>query len=451
MTMFTIGSVCRAHDQDDFQFCGEAVEMMICASQPGVVVTSLKQAGLFLEANPQGLPGNLFTGPADIAAVLKNHLPGRGFSVQQAATADDAMRGIISALQTSRAPVAVLAQAGTHWIVVAGVQTDVDPQSGPYHVQHVSFNTPNPLSQPLQQHTDQDICCGCINGMSRGTLAGSVQPYRDWLNDWLTSAGALAFTYVSATLPATLGTTLAAKLPIFRPLLRALRLVQGIGKSVEPAGAGPIAGVSEGLQPDIMAPEPPPALDPVPPPFSEQQRVEEGRRGLATILLPGTPLRTALDLLSGAEAGPALDVQRLDDESRHYFLVPWSLGGKVVATIKVDGATGRFAGAQFHGRPWFSELGSDSEARQQRLSELGIDAGVAPDQLSLVWQPCQQSFSPHLPFLRIRSKQQAAGEALPGAELAQANGGGERFVRLDGTIFPSLTRPGLVPASNQGV
>ncbi|HEV3075286.1 MAG TPA: hypothetical protein VHB47_12765 [Thermoanaerobaculia bacterium] len=436
-----IGNRCRAHDQDNVEFCGEAAEMMICANQSPQLLPTLRQRDLAPAAPPTGD----FTPPAEVSAVLNAKLSGRRFSVQQAASGGAAMAGIVSALKTNQVPVAVLLNAGGHWGVVAAVQTDVEPQPGkPYQVQSVYFNSPSLLQSPPDPHTEHDDCCGCRDPAFSSLLAGYNIPYQDWLNDWLTpkpSAGTLPFTYICATQPASIVAQLASRI---RFLGNSLKEWWRMGKSGQPGDANPKAWLDEQFKPDLMeptAPLVPPARTPPLSQGDQEDMVRESRTGLAAMLLSGSPPRTVLDLMGGANAGPSIRVQRLDDSSDHYFLVPWKLEGKVVMTTQIAGDSGRFAGVHFHGRDWFVELGGDDpEARKRRLDQLRIDlVSPALDRPAVGWRPCQESFSPHFPFAQLTGRRRSSHERLTPLVLDETGGGEPLFVRLDGNVFSKLT------------
>jgi len=435
----TIGGGCRAHDQDNAVFCGEAVEMMIAARE-GAALTALSPQSALAALRRQS-PPPAFTAAADVRDVLGHFLPGSHFSVQQRAAQDEAMADIIFALKANGVPVAVLLGEGVHWAVVAAVQTDVDPVPGrAYSVQHVYANSPKVLRPPAPNpHAVADVC---FNAVQAGILVADVITYDRWCSDL----------FVGMPIGAERQFTAVCKLqglannPAPGLVPPGLPPAQAAESSPQALGAAPLGalpgggGVDNLLQPTILRPNAPTV--PAPRPLSQKDMVAESKAVLAAMLMPGDPPRTAWQLMKGAKPSRAVRVQRLDDSSRCYFLVPWSRDGRVIVTTEIDGATGRFASAHFHSAAWYADLSGANPKTRLRLSELRIDvAGGALAQLKLGWRPCCESSSPHFPFLQVTGRVGIGEQGLAAAESGAAGAGSdeELFVRLDGNVFPGLT------------
>lgn len=403
---WTSPTSCRPHDQDYQMFCGEAVEMMILANQ-GVPLASLDQTRLVALRKRRS---SFFTDPADLRDLLQLYLPTHRFGVQLRAAQGDAMRDMVFALKTTKVPVATLVQGGLHWTVVSAVQTDVDPVPGQaYIVQRVYCNNPRIAVSP-HPHSDADACAGtALNGVP----AATVQSYDNWCEMFVSGVVAGGSQYIQVT-----DSPAAHQAP-------------------PPVNGSPAP--NNPLTPDIEVPS-----SPVPQaarPVAQADLEEESREAFMSMQLPGDPPKSVAEILQGAQVGAAVRVERLDQGGRDYFLVPWLVAGRLVATVQIDAASGRFASAHFHGQPWHSEfLAADTQPTRQWLTQQGIDAGHAPvEPLKLVWQPCLESFSPHFPFVQLATGPGPGAVAAPPPAVAGPGASQKVFVRLDGNVFPSLT------------
>jgi len=142
--------------------------------------------------------------------------------------------------------------------------------------------------------------------------------------------------------------------------------------------------------------------------------------------------------LKSGRLGRPLLVQRLDRLGDFYYLTPWQQSGKVTALIDVDARFGVFksmAVLSTASQDWAISAGSSKGVGrsiagllENRLFELPEERGrikVYPDTYCippiLVWKPCRESWSPHLPFYHI------------------VVGGNSLYVRIDGPVFTQLT------------
>jgi hypothetical protein len=383
---WTSQTECRAHDQDNPAFCGEATEMMICAHQ-GVAFSNLDQTQLAQLAGPNPSNPNS-TDPQKLRDILQQFIATQNFDARMTPQKKEAVRQIISALLTSRVPVAVPRYPFQHWTVVAAIQTDVQPATGAhYNVQLVYYNSPVPINSPPPPHSDADRCASQI---LNGIKARTVDRYESWIAHFFADASQ-----------------------------------QFINVSDSPAN------------PTIELPNDPVPLPPRP--ITPAAMVEEGRGALATIELRDGS--SALATMADIQPGTAIFVHRLDQDRGDYYLLPWSLHGKLLVTTKIDTDSGRFASAHFHNGGWYNHFGVPPSA-VAALARRGVDVKHLPaDKLSYVWQPCLESSSPHFPFLEFGAiapvtPADASSDVKVGAEPLAPT---EVFVRLDGNIFDRLT------------
>jgi hypothetical protein len=366
--------------------------MMILASQgkPFLDQSDLAQLRQLNPVTP------FSTAPEDVKTALNHHWFQGRFGVRERSDQREAVRDIVFALATARVPAATLAFSGFHWTTVAAVQTDVPPVPGQsYNVQRIYFNSPQSTGHP--PHSDQD---GCVHNLWHGVKASDVIPYEKWCEDFV-SAPAGGPRYISV---------LAHQEPNQEPNIEKPNPVPGLAL----AQAGPsAAGV-----------------------LTQEAMERMSQEALIGIRLSSESEESAWERMQHAQAGPAVRVERLDEPGSPYFLLPWKIGGELIATTQID-ATGRFESVHFHSGSWYNDLPvPEAEPTLQRLAALGLDVGAASaDRPSLVWRPCQQSFSPHFPFLRVGARlRQPEGPTAAAAGSPQTF-----FVRLDGTRFQGLT------------
>jgi hypothetical protein len=155
----------------------------------------------------------------------------------------------------------------------------------------------------------------------------------------------------------------------------------------------------------------------------EEYRVHESERGRAA-------------LAEGNFGQPRL-VHRLDRPGDFYYLTPWEREGGILGTVEIDARFGFFKSVRIMAEPakdWI--VGASSRRPVQAITrlvdgkrfDLPGEAGrfrVYPGTYcvpsALVWKPCRESWSPHLPFYQL------------------AIGGHLLYVRIDGKVFTHLT------------
>src|SRR5262249_6937372 len=131
-------------------------------------------------------------------------------------------------------------------------------------------------------------------------------------------------------------------------------------------------------------------------------------------------------------------VQRLDRPSDFYYLCPWEQNGSVVAFADLDARFGAFKSVRVvpgstlisNVRPGSAtrgpgELRSLLDGKTFELPCEGTRFKIFPGTYCvpplLVWKPCRESWSPHLPFYHV----------VAGAHSL--------YVRIDGMVFTRLT------------
>src|SRR5262245_25132345 len=134
---WTINTGSRYHAQNTAEYCGAACAMMILA-EIGVPYASLNQSDLHESIHSHNALRGWAADPVGLCSTLNDRRPAsflpRSFVVHKRLTEAEGTRDVASALVHDRISVAVLLTERGHWTVVCGLQTDVDPASGPYAV-----------------------------------------------------------------------------------------------------------------------------------------------------------------------------------------------------------------------------------------------------------------------------------------------------------------------------
>jgi hypothetical protein len=286
---------------------------------------------------------------------------------------------------------AVLVYHGAHWNVVCGVQTDVDPAGGAYVVEGFWLNNPV-WDASLSAHDDGDTCG---SGGAHG-IANEFVTYADWQTNRFNgcayddSSGATQWVSVCDPTPAKI------ELPQAREPAR-----HHDGRSL--IHADRIEHLALGALKEYG--------------LFDHQRTRS--------------------LLSAGQIGKPRLVHRLDRPGDFYYLAPWEVDGRLAGMLDIDARFGNFKSLRIHAEPVPDWLVGPGIARtRQSISRL-IDNQVfdLPDEKGrfrvfpgtycvpplLVWRPCRESWSPHLPFYQL------------------AVGGHLLYVRVDGAVFTSLT------------
>src|SRR5262249_49854688 len=127
----------------------------------GVPYASLDQNDLFASAHSHNGQGGWATDPVGLCFALNDRRPApflpRSFVVNKRPTEGEGTRDVVFAVSHDKVSAAVLVNGCRHWNVVCGVQTDVDPTSGPYTVDGFWLNNPV-FDDSVASHDGADTC-----------------------------------------------------------------------------------------------------------------------------------------------------------------------------------------------------------------------------------------------------------------------------------------------------
>lgn len=387
---------CRYHNQDTNYYCGAAAAMMVL-SNIGVSYADLDQVDLYNSNHSHNAkPSGWATDPYGLRFTLVDRRPSgflNTFVVHKPTTEAEGTRDIVYTLHRYGVPPAVLVYHCMHWIVVPGVQTDVEPVGGPGDYTVEGFWIHNPVyhaGSPPPPHSATDACG---TGGSLGE-SNTFVTYADWQ--------ATYFTGCNYDHPSHLNQYIS----VCDPDVRNLELPR----------RRPIQFLADGQQ--LIKPE---------------QAVEFNQLGIRDYALLENDL--VKKALGNANPGRPLVVVRLDRPNEYYHLLPWETNDGITAFSKTDARFGLFQSLHLLERPMSSRIYLSKDAALKRLTgrrfelpdhrgELVFFPDAACISPVLVWQPCRESFSPHLPFYQVTI------------------GGNTLFVRIDGEVFTHLTTTG---------
>jgi hypothetical protein len=385
----------RYHTQDTSYYCGAACAMMIL-SEIGVPYSSLDQDDLYNSNHSHNANSGWYTDPYGLCYTLNDRRPAsflpNFFIVHKRLAEADGTRDVAYTLYHYRVSPAVLVYNCAHWNVVRGLQTDVDPTSGSYTVEGFWLNNPV-WDSSISTHDGSDTCG---SGGSHG-IANEFVTYSEWQTNRFNGCafddpgGATQWISVCDPEPAR----------IVLPRARAIELRADGRELIASRQIAKFA--TEGL---------------------ESYRLKDSEFG-------GPALK------SGSLGTPLL-VQRLDRPGDFYYLTPWQRSGKVVALIDVDARFGVFKSIRVLSAPaqnWAIPTTSGKGVRDSIVSSIDNKIFELPEERGrfkvypgtycippvLVWKPCRESWSPHLPFYHI------------------VVGGHSLYVRIDGPVFTRLT------------
>ena len=385
----------RYHTQDTSYYCGAACAMMILA-EIGVPYASLDQDDLYASNHGHNAKSGWYTDPYGLCYTVNDRRPAaflpNFFVVHKRLTEAEGTRDVAFTLYHYHVSPAILVYNCAHWNVVRGVQTDVDPSSGPYTVEGFWLNNPV-WDSSLSTHGGSDTCG---SGGSHG-IANEFVTYSEWKTNRFNGCAyddpGSATQWISVCDPEP------ARIEL--PRTRSVELRADGRRLIAPKQIAKFAAA--GL---------------------EAYRLKDSEFG-------GPPLK------SGGMGNPLL-VQRLDRTADFYYLIPWQRSGKVVALIDVDARFGAFKSMRVLLAPaqdWAIPVTSTRGVRDSIVSSLENQRFELPEENGrikvypgsycippvLVWKPCRESWSPHLPFYHI------------------VVGGHSLYVRIDGPVFTHLT------------
>ena len=378
----------KYHTQDTSYYCGAACAMMVLA-EIGVNYASLDQDDLYSSNHNHNTQLSWYSDPEGVRFTMVDRKPAsftNTFVVYRKANETEASQKLVYTLKQYGVSPIVLVYGCAHWIVVCGVQTDVNPATGPYTIQGFWVN--NPVWEGNEPHGGGDICG---SGGSHG-IENQWVSYASWQSTYLTGCN-----YDSAD------------------------------------GSLQYLSVCDPEEPQIAAPR---QIEPI--------RYFDGRsiaaaRKIASVLNQELRRYSLLDtkqtarVAHGKFATPLL-VRRLDAESSYYYLVPSMAKTDVMGYAQVDAVYGNLESV-FTLKRGAKPFETDVKRIAERLNGFRIELpreqgrfllrkGKFQIEKSLVWRPCRQSYSPHLPFWRI----------IAGLFTF--------YQRIDGPVFAQLTLDG---------
>jgi hypothetical protein len=378
----------KYHTQDTSYYCGGATAMMVLA-EIGVGYGNLDQDDLYTSNNTHNAQSGWYSDPEGVRFTMVDRKPaafGNTFVVYKQASEAAGSQKLVYTLEHYGVSPIVLVYGCAHWIVVCGVQTDVNPATGPYTIEGFWVN--NPVHENNEPHAGGDVCG---SGGSHG-IENQWVSYASWQSTYFTGCA-----YDSGD------------------------------------GSGQFISVCDPDVPEISMPrrvEPVRYFDgrTIAPP---EKIVDAIKRELERYSLLET--KQTARVARGKFATPLL-VRRLDVEASYYYLVPSVDGTSVIGYLQADARYGNLESVYTLKRP-VKQFETDVRKVERALAGQRIELpnergriqlikGKFRLEKSLVWRPCRQAFSPHLPFLQIN--------AAPFTF----------YQRIDGPVFAQLTLNG---------
>lgn len=176
----------RYHTQDTAYYCGAACAMMIL-KEIGTAYADLDQDDLYTSNHDHNVKPGWYTDPYGLNYTLNDRRPAsflpNYFVVHKRLTEVEGTRDVAFTLYHYHVSPAILVYGCAHWNVVCGVQTDVDPSTGPYTVEGFWLNNPVFYSPPPPPPHDGSDTCG--SGGAHG-LANEFVTYATWQTDRFT-------------------------------------------------------------------------------------------------------------------------------------------------------------------------------------------------------------------------------------------------------------------------
>jgi hypothetical protein len=373
----------KYHTQDTDYYCGAAAAMMVLA-EIGVPYNALDQDDLYNSNHSHNAQPGWASDPEGVRFTMVDRKPaafGNTFVVYRQASEAGGSQKLVYTLQQYGVSPIVLVYGCAHWIVVCGVQTDVNPATGPYTIEGFWVN--NPVYEDNEPHAAGDICgSGSSHGVENQWIS-----YATWQSSYFTGCA-----YDSSD------------------------------------GSAQFISVCDPDVPKIAVPR---RVEPV--------RYFDGRtiadaRNIANVIKKEFGL-FSLDKakqtarLAKAKFGAPLLVQRLDVEGSYYYLTPSMERTNVIGYSQVDARFGNLESVfmfKRRARPFETDIRKVEQALVGRRIELPSERGRIQlvkgrfkVEKNLVWRPCRQAFSPHLPFWRINAEPFTFYQRIDGPVFAQ--------------------------------
>jgi len=385
----------RYHTQDTSYYCGAACAMMVLA-EIGVSYATLDQDDLYNSNHNHNVKPGWYTDPYGLCYTLNDRRPAsflpRFFVVYKKLTEAEGTRDVTFTLYHYQVSPSILVYNCAHWNVVCGVQTDVDPTTGPYAVEGFWLNNPV-WDSSISSHDGSD---SCGSGGAHG-VANEFVTYAEWQTNRFNGCAyddpGGATQWISVCDP--------DQRTISLPMRRAVKY-RADGKRL----------------------------------ITAQQITKFAADGLEDYRLAESKLSAAA--VRAGRFGQPLLVQRLDRPGDFYYLAPWQQNDRIAALVDIDARFGIFKSLRVLAAPakdWLIGRGSSSRLRDALARSLDGNTFELPEERGrfkvypgtycippvLVWKPCRESWSPHLPFYHV------------------VVGGHSLYVRIDGPVFTHLT------------
>lgn len=385
---WSVDTGAKYHTQDTSYYCGAACAMMVLA-EIGVSYASMNQDDLYTSNHSNNVKPGWYTDPYGLRYTMVDRKPAsftNTFVVYKPETEAEGTRKVVYTLWHYRVSPITLVYGCGHWIVVRGVQTDVEPTSGTaYTVNGLWVN--NPVWEDNDPHSGTDVCgSGGVNGIENQWIS-----YADWQSTYFTGcnydSGTGASQYISVCDPDVPEIELPRRPKIDRQL---------DGREIVDPG----------------------------------QAEELIRRGME---LHGLFESERMGRLRDAPFGRPVLVKRLDRLDSYYYLAPAGSDDEVLGFAQIDGRFGDLQSVfvlEESARMYERRPKAIVEELLERRIELDEEKGrlrlrrealcVCP---FMVWKPCRESYSPHLPFWQVNS----------GSETL--------YIRADGKVYTQLRDP----------
>jgi hypothetical protein len=378
----------KYHTQDTGYYCGAASAMMVLA-EIGVGYGSLDQDDLYTSNHDHNVKTGWATDPEGLKYTMIHRKPatfGNTFVIFRAASEAEGSRKILDTLRIYGVSPIVLVYGCMHWIVVVGVQTNVNPATGAYSIDGFWVN--NSVHEDNEPHSATDACG---TGGSHG-IENQWVSYNSWQNTYLTgcnydsSTGALQ--YISVCDPDIPKIELPTQ-------MKPLHYFEG-------AKLAPAAEIFVALNKEIKRMS-----------LLETKQLSPLRKG---------------------NFGAPMLVRRMDKRGSYYYLTPFVQEDMVIGYAQSDAYFGNLDGVfmlkkeakmvEVNPDVIVKKLAGKKIEMRNLKGRIKLNSKLIKVSKVLVWRPCQQSFSPHLPFWRITV------------------GGSTIYQRIDGPVFSQLTFDG---------
>lgn len=365
------------HQQDTDDHCGGATAQMILESIGGGLID---QKTLCESNHSNNTQKGWSTDPNGLCYTLNKLKPAShsDFTVYSEATETLGSHRIAYTLWHNNSAIGTMVYGKfCHWIVVKGVELDVDPSTltspdNPYSIDGFWINNPwppcpswdNSSAVPPPPHSSTN---GCGGGDKRGA-ANEYVTYTDWQKTYFT------------------GCKWVVNAPQFICVCNPE--VPKLGKLVVKRTKGKVEG--EGI-------------------ITPNEATRLALRGLKRHNLIQD--KTFSKACESAQPETPILVQRLDREDSFYYIIPILQGNQTTITLTIDGLSGDFLGGRVHNEGQRKLMISRDDVLDRIMNKpvelpgrrglTKIRDGAFSLYPVMVWKPCLESRSPYYPFYMI--------------------------------------------------